>query len=107
MVIKRSTSGFGFTVAGTGPVVVGRVQSDSAASRAGLLQGDRVIRLNGQNVSSMPSETVAKMIRSSSNVVVIDIHRKGEHVYENIQEKKQSQRYVCNKLNILFRKGYF
>lgn len=64
MCVYRSPyGGFGFTVIGSCPVKIGRIDSISRAEEAGLQQGDIVIRVNGQNVSRSTSVSVARCIK--------------------------------------------
>ena len=58
------SGGRGFSVSGERPTFVARVQTGSAADQAGLLTGDRIIRVDGVDVSGCTSDALARIIRS-------------------------------------------
>ena len=43
--MKKETQGFGFTLSQEMPVFVDKVFSSSSAQRAGILEGDRIIKV--------------------------------------------------------------
>ena len=45
MIVKREKAGFGFTLSKEMPVFVDKVFSDSSAYRAGILEGDRIMKV--------------------------------------------------------------
>ena len=45
MVVKRDKEGFGFTLSKEMPVFVDNVSHGSSADRAGILSGDRIIKV--------------------------------------------------------------
>uniref|UniRef100_A0A4W3I8J2 PDZ domain-containing protein n=1 Tax=Callorhinchus milii TaxID=7868 RepID=A0A4W3I8J2_CALMI len=45
VIIQRDENGFGLTVSGDNPVFVQSVKEDGAAVRAGVQQGDRIIKV--------------------------------------------------------------
>lgn len=61
--VTSSNHGFGFTLHGRSPAVVGQVLDGSAADKAGLRQGDLVERVNGRNVSRSAANRVADIVR--------------------------------------------
>lgn len=62
--IARSERGYGFSVRnGTCPVQVGRVNASGAARQAGLVSGDILVTVNGQDVLACAADTVARCIR--------------------------------------------
>ena len=63
MLIKRGKSGFGFTISGSCPVSVCRVDKGSSAEVAGLKPGDCIVRIDGLNVSRSTCDSVARIIR--------------------------------------------
>ena len=63
VVIPKTEAGYGFTVKGAGPVRVGRVTLTSSSHKAGLRQGDVILRINGQDVAQKKSTVVAKIVR--------------------------------------------
>ena len=61
--IHRGRSGFGFSISGECPVTVCRVDDGSLAALSGLRVNDTVLGVDGQNVASAASETVAALVR--------------------------------------------
>jgi len=61
--IHRGRSGFGFSISGENPVTVCRVDDGSLAAVAGLAVNDILLAVNGQNVATAASETVAALVR--------------------------------------------
>ena len=47
MIVKKEASGFGFTLSQEMPVFVDKVYPSSSAQRAGILEGDRIIKVSG------------------------------------------------------------
>jgi hypothetical protein len=58
-----STSLFGFTIVGYCPCQIGKIESNSLASNAGLLTGDLIIKINGKNVSRATCDSIVKIIK--------------------------------------------
>lgn len=56
---------FGFDIAGYGPAYVSMVERRSHAYRAGLLPGDQILELDGQDVSSLSASVIKSMARHS------------------------------------------
>jgi len=54
---------FGFSVAGSNPVRVSRVDASSGAEISGLMRDDQMFALNGVDVMYATSVTVAQIIR--------------------------------------------
>lgn len=58
--MKRESSGFGFTLSQEMPVFVDKVFNNSSAQKAGILEGDRIIK-----VRSYQTELVSVSIGQS------------------------------------------
>ena len=63
MVVKQTNAGYGFSVKGSCPAVVGDVDKRTPAYEAGLRRGDYVVRINGQNVSRSSADSITRIIR--------------------------------------------
>ena len=61
--LERGERCFGFTMAGANPVRVSRVQPFSPAEGAGLQKGDQIYKINHHRVNTLPSHSVARIIR--------------------------------------------
>lgn len=61
--LERGKHGYGFSVVEECPVKVGRVDGASPAENAGLLPGDCIVKVNGQNVSRSQAGSVAKLVK--------------------------------------------
>ncbi|KAK1797357.1 hypothetical protein P4O66_008727, partial [Electrophorus voltai] len=70
VVVQRDSLGFGFTVCGERIKLVQNVRPGGAAVKAGVHEGDRIIKVNGSLVSSMSHQEVVKMIKSGTYVAL-------------------------------------
>lgn len=69
----RSRAGYGFTITGQQPCLLGSIVVGSPAERVGLKQGDHIVVINGTDVSAALHETVVQLIgscRGSLHMVV-------------------------------------
>ena len=65
------------------PAVVGEVMEDSAAARAGLLSGDKVLSIDGVNVNEW-DDLVNRVRESAGNGLTLEISRNGSEQKLNI-----------------------
>uniref|UniRef100_UPI0037E8A71F rho guanine nucleotide exchange factor 11 isoform X2 n=1 Tax=Semicossyphus pulcher TaxID=241346 RepID=UPI0037E8A71F len=70
VVVQKDQLGFGFTVCGERVKLVQNVRSGGAAVKAGVHEGDRIIKVNGSLVSSMSHQEVVKLIKSGPYVAL-------------------------------------
>ena len=63
LTVTRGSSGFGFSLSDQTPVGICHVDSDSSAERAGLRVGDRIIEVQGEDLSNADMKHVAAIIR--------------------------------------------
>ncbi|XP_057199132.1 rho guanine nucleotide exchange factor 11 isoform X8 [Triplophysa rosa] len=70
VVVQRDNLGFGFTVCGERIKLVQNVRPGGAAVKAGVQEGDRIIKVNGSLVSSMSHQEVVKIIKSGTYVAL-------------------------------------
>ncbi|BFZ14028.1 hypothetical protein BsWGS_17067 [Bradybaena similaris] len=70
IIIQRDGKGYGFTVSGDNPVYVASVKQDGAAARAGVHNGDKIIKVNGTLVTQRNHLDVVKLIKSGSFVAL-------------------------------------
>ncbi|XP_033961817.1 rho guanine nucleotide exchange factor 11 isoform X5 [Pseudochaenichthys georgianus] len=70
VVVQKDQLGFGFTVCGERVKLVQNVRPGGAAVKAGVHEGDRIIKVNGQLVSSMSHQEVVKLIKSGPYVAL-------------------------------------
>jgi len=78
--LSRSHSGFGFTITGELPCRLGGVLPGSVADCAGLQSGDRLIGINGQDVSMLSHDEVVRRIGSCRSVLRLNV---AEHSSED------------------------
>ncbi len=67
--------GFGFTVTGYCPCIVGKVDPDKLAFQTGLRPGDYIVKIFDKNVSRATCESVVKLIKNCKTKLVIEINR--------------------------------
>ncbi|XP_076800069.1 rho guanine nucleotide exchange factor 11-like isoform X7 [Clavelina lepadiformis] len=70
VLVQKDEKGYGLTVSGDNPVFVQSVKEDGAAARAGVLQGDRIIKVNGQKVTDLNHVEVVKLIKGENYVAL-------------------------------------
>uniref|UniRef100_A0A672II00 Rho guanine nucleotide exchange factor (GEF) 11 n=1 Tax=Salarias fasciatus TaxID=181472 RepID=A0A672II00_SALFA len=70
VVVQKDQLGFGFTVCGERVKLVQNVRPGGAAVKAGVHEGDRIIKVNGSLVSSMSHHEVVKLIKSGTYVAL-------------------------------------
>ncbi|XP_055012062.1 rho guanine nucleotide exchange factor 11 isoform X2 [Boleophthalmus pectinirostris] len=70
VVVQKDQLGFGFTVCGERVKLVQNVRPGGAAVKAGVQEGDRIIKVNGSLVSSMTHQEVVKLIKSGTYVAL-------------------------------------
>jgi len=75
VVVKKEQEGFGFTLSKEMPVFVNSVSPGSSADRAGILSGDRIIKVNGVSVVGHKHNEVVEMIRFCSHVTLTVISK--------------------------------
>lgn len=56
---------YGFEIYGQGPTYVVSVEPDGMASEAGLMPGDQLLELDGQDVTTMPASAIKALARRS------------------------------------------
>ena len=96
--ISRGRSGFGFTITGELPSRLGGVVPGSAADCAGLQSGDRLIGINGQDVSVLSHDEVVRRIGSCRNILRLNV---AEHSSEDssADSSDNAEMYVGQVLN--------
>ncbi|XP_063313794.1 regulator of G-protein signaling 12 isoform X1 [Pelobates fuscus] len=67
--VARGRSGYGFTLSGQAPCVIGRVVKESPAEFVGLKPGDQICAVNEINVKTASYEDVVKLIGKCSGVL--------------------------------------
>ncbi|KAJ7307159.1 hypothetical protein JRQ81_009144 [Phrynocephalus forsythii] len=70
VIIQKDQHGFGFTVSGDRIVLVQSVRPGGAAMRAGVQEGDRIVKVNGTMVSNSSHLEVVKLIKSGAYVAL-------------------------------------
>ncbi|KAG0410219.1 hypothetical protein HPB47_012661, partial [Ixodes persulcatus] len=70
LIVRRDEKGYGLTVSGDNPVFVQSVKPDGAAARAGVHQGDRIIKVNGTLVTQSNHQDVVQLIKSGAHVAL-------------------------------------
>ncbi|XP_019518096.1 PREDICTED: rho guanine nucleotide exchange factor 11 isoform X6 [Hipposideros armiger] len=70
VIVQRDQHGFGFTVSGDRVVLVQSVRPGGAAMKAGVKEGDRIIKVNGTMVTNSSHLEVVKLIKSGAYVAL-------------------------------------
>ena len=86
------------------PVVVGRVETDTPAAKAGIKEGDRIVALDGQNLPSIES-MIERLQESKDRPVDLTVIRGAQTLSFNLKpvlsktEDPKEQRYRLGFLN--------
>ncbi|KAM9331487.1 regulator of G-protein signaling 12 [Gastrophryne carolinensis] len=78
--VARSRAGYGFTLSGHSPCLIGSVIKDSPAELVGLKPGDQICVVNDIDVSKASHEDVVKLIGKCSGVLHMVIAEGARHV---------------------------
>ncbi|XP_069460652.1 rho guanine nucleotide exchange factor 11 isoform X2 [Ambystoma mexicanum] len=70
VIVQKDQHGFGFTVSGDRIVLVQSVRQGGAAMRAGVQEGDRIVKVNGTMVTNSSHLEVVKLIKSGAYVAL-------------------------------------
>uniref|UniRef100_A0A8C5SNU1 Rho guanine nucleotide exchange factor 11 n=1 Tax=Laticauda laticaudata TaxID=8630 RepID=A0A8C5SNU1_LATLA len=70
VIIQKDEQGFGFTVSGDRVVLVQSIRPGGAAMKAGVQEGDRIVKVNGTVVTNTSHLEVVKLIRSGAYVAL-------------------------------------
>ncbi|VDI23151.1 Rho guanine nucleotide exchange factor 11 [Mytilus galloprovincialis] len=108
VIIQRDDKGYGLTVRGDNPVYVESVKADGAAARAGVQQGDRIVKVNGTLVTNSNHIDVVKLIKSGSFVALTLLNKPATgggavQLVINHQEDRKSKELALSKLSELKR----
>ncbi|CAH1732958.1 unnamed protein product [Aphis gossypii] len=68
VLVVKDERGYGMKVSGDNPVFVQSVKQSGAAEKAGLHSGDKIIKVNGVNVTHSTHTEVVELIKSSTQV---------------------------------------
>ncbi|XP_034654021.1 uncharacterized protein LOC117892114 [Drosophila subobscura] len=68
LTVRKDENGYGMKVSGDNPVFVESVKPDGAAQVAGLVAGDMILKVNGQEVRLEKHPTVVSLIKASTIV---------------------------------------
>ncbi|XP_069025858.1 regulator of G-protein signaling 12 isoform X2 [Embiotoca jacksoni] len=72
--VIRSRAGYGFTITGQRPCLLSGILERSPADLVGLRQGDRIMAVNGTDVSTALHETVVQLIGSCEEPLRLVVH---------------------------------
>ncbi|XP_037025462.1 rho guanine nucleotide exchange factor 11 isoform X3 [Bradysia coprophila] len=68
LTIHKDAGGYGMKVSGDNPVYVESVKAGGASQKAGLHEGDMILKVNGTNVRYSTHTNVVQLIKSSATV---------------------------------------
>ncbi|CAB3378735.1 Hypothetical predicted protein [Cloeon dipterum] len=77
-VLMDQKTGYGMKVSGDKPVYVQSVRPGGSAERAGLKPGDKILKVNGQNVAQSTHIEVVELIKADAQVV-LTVHQHPHH----------------------------
>ncbi|XP_018551952.1 regulator of G-protein signaling 12 isoform X2 [Lates calcarifer] len=72
--VIRGRAGYGFTISGQRPCLLSGILEGSPADLVGLKQGDRIVAINGTDVSAASHETVVQLIGSCKGPLRLVVH---------------------------------
>ncbi|XP_065902948.1 rho guanine nucleotide exchange factor 12-like isoform X2 [Dysidea avara] len=70
VIVNRESEGFGFTLADASPVSVTSIVDNGSAAKAGIIAGDKIIKVNGITVMGKTHDDVIEMIKGTSHVAL-------------------------------------
>ncbi|CAL8080561.1 unnamed protein product [Orchesella dallaii] len=73
VIVHRDDNGYGLTVSGDNPVNVQTIKKDGAADRAGIREGDIILKVNGTLVEHMNHTEVVNLIRAAGAYVTLTV----------------------------------
>jgi PDZ domain/Phosphotyrosine interaction domain (PTB/PID) len=73
VLLTRGRSGYGFTISGQKPCRLGGIVQGSAADHAGLQVGDRVMGIDGHDVSNSTHDDVVRRIGLSRGMLTLEV----------------------------------
>ncbi|KAJ3585114.1 hypothetical protein NHX12_013836 [Muraenolepis orangiensis] len=76
--VVRGRAGYGFTVSAQAPCLLSGILEGSLADRAGLRRGDRVMEVNGVDVSRAPHHTVVQLIGTCAGTLRLAVLGDGD-----------------------------
>ena len=74
LIVHKDEGGYGLTLSGDKPTRVQTVRTGGAAQRAGVREGDVIIKVNGQQVTECSHGEVVKLIQRGSYVALTCVH---------------------------------
>ena len=74
LIVHKDDGGYGLTLSGDKPTRVQTVRTSGASHRAGVREGDVIIKVNGQQVTESDHNEVVKLIQTGSYVALTVIH---------------------------------
>jgi len=74
LIVHRDEGGYGLTLSGDRPTRVQTVKAGGASHRAGVREGDVIIKVNGQQVTESSHSEVVKQIQLGSYVALTVVH---------------------------------
>uniref|UniRef100_A0A3B4XJ78 Regulator of G-protein signaling 12-like n=1 Tax=Seriola lalandi dorsalis TaxID=1841481 RepID=A0A3B4XJ78_SERLL len=75
--VIRGRAGYGFTISGQRPCLLSGILEGSPADLVGLKQGDRIMAINGTDVSTALHEAVVQLIGSCKGLLRLVVHADG------------------------------
>ncbi|XP_065322721.1 uncharacterized protein LOC135929908 isoform X2 [Gordionus sp. m RMFG-2023] len=97
LIIKKDHKGYGLTVSGDNPVYVQSVRKDGAADRAGVREGDRIIKVNGNLVTQANHLEVVRLIKAASYVALTVLSHSPSILKSHIFPESNNDKLYLNK----------
>ena len=79
--LNGTYEGIGISISNATPGLIVKVYLDSPAKKAGLLENDIITAINSQDISSLSSSEIAKLIKESQNKKVNLTIKRGEETF--------------------------
>uniref|UniRef100_A0A665X7Z9 Regulator of G protein signaling 12a n=1 Tax=Echeneis naucrates TaxID=173247 RepID=A0A665X7Z9_ECHNA len=101
--VLRGRAGYGFTISGQRPCLLSGILEGSPADLVGLKQGDRIIAINGTDVSTALHEAVVQLIGSCKGPLQLVVHADGRIMGNPILNDAKFG--ICHKSGIFQKAG--
>ena len=93
IILSKDQNGYGLTIDGENPVFVSSVKENGAAEKAGVQQGDKIVKVNGQLVTQEHWQQVATLIKAKFQVFLTVLRSASKEGKMTVEDKEKQQKH--------------